>query len=156
MRIQDETLGRLTNEDGLAIERSITPRVQQVRIDLISALGEEFRVRLAQTTLLGFDPGGIMQVPAPVTPAELWDYYRRKRTELVVEMLPYPRFQVYRPSQGQADRGGIDQALRRAQKRRICAAKRYSRLQTVPPRQTGMGCGQSGFPALPQKRPGSG
>ncbi len=88
--IQDETLGGLTNEDGLMIEKSITPRNQSVRVDFVSALGEEFRVRLAQTTLLGFDPGGIVRVPAPVSPAELWTYFRRNRTELAVTMLPIP------------------------------------------------------------------
>ncbi len=88
--IQDETLGGLTNEDGLIIEKALTPRNQSVRPDFVSALGEEFRVRLAQTTLLGFDPGGIMKVPAPVTPAELWTYFRRNRTELAVKMLPIP------------------------------------------------------------------
>jgi hypothetical protein len=88
--IQDETLGRLTNDDGLMIEKMITPRNQQFKVDLLTALAEEFRVRLAQTTLIGFDPGGIIRVPAPVTPAELWEYYRRNRTELSVKFLPIP------------------------------------------------------------------
>ena len=88
--VQDEALGRLTNEDGLAIERALTPRTQQVRVNPMPALGEELRVRLAQTTLLGFDPGGIMQVPAPITPDELWQYYRKNRTELAVKLLPIP------------------------------------------------------------------
>lgn len=88
--IQEETLGRLTNDDGLAIEKMITPRNQQFKIDLMTALSDELRVRLAQTSLIGFDPGGIIQVPAPVTPAELWQYYRKNRTELAVKLLPIP------------------------------------------------------------------
>ena len=87
--IQEETLGRLTNDDSLAIEKALTPRGQP-RVNPTPALGEEFRVRLAQTTLLGFDPGGIIKVPAPVTPAELWNYYKANRTELAVKFLPIP------------------------------------------------------------------
>jgi hypothetical protein len=87
--IQEETLGRLTNDDALAIEKALTPRGQP-RINPIPAVAEELRVRLAQTTLLGFDPGGIVRVPAPVTPAELWNYYKTNRTELAVKILPIP------------------------------------------------------------------
>ena len=87
--INEETLGRLTNDDALAIEKALTPRGQP-RVNPIPWVGEEFRVRLAQTTLLGFDPGGIIRVPAPVTPAELWNYYKTHRTELAVKFLPIP------------------------------------------------------------------
>ena len=87
--IHEETLGRLTNDDALAIEKALTPRGQP-RVNPIPAVGEEIRVRLAQTTLLGFDPGGIMKVPAPVTPAELWNYYKTNRIELAVKFLPIP------------------------------------------------------------------
>ncbi|CAN5477175.1 hypothetical protein BH10PLA2_BH10PLA2_19520 [soil metagenome] len=89
--IQLETLGKLTNEDGLIIERSIIPRGERSSpVDLVKAIGDELRVRLAQTTLLGFDPGGVMRVPAAVTPNEFYTYFTRNRTELDVKVLPIP------------------------------------------------------------------
>ena len=89
--IQLETFGKLTNEDGLVIERTILSRGERSGpVDLVKALGEEFRVRLAQVTLLGFDPGGVMRVPSFVTPSEFYDYFKRNRTELDVKVLPIP------------------------------------------------------------------
>jgi hypothetical protein len=58
---------------------------------LLAALGDEFRVRMAQAALVGYDPGGhIGQVPTSVTPYEFWEYYRRNRTELSLKLLPVP------------------------------------------------------------------
>src|SRR5581483_8620271 len=56
--------------------------------ELLTALGEEFRVRLARAALTGYDPEGFIQPPAMVSPAELWDYYRKNRTTVDVSMLP--------------------------------------------------------------------
>jgi hypothetical protein len=84
-----ETMKLLTGEQTSEIQSMLrlghgdTPR-------LLEALGEEFRVRLAQAALIGYDSSGIIQTPAPVTPYELWQYYERNRTEASVDVLPVP------------------------------------------------------------------
>src|SRR5205823_12907157 len=58
---------------------------------LPAALGDEFRVRLAQAALVGFHPSGqVGEVPATIAPYEFWEYYRRNRTELNLKLLPVP------------------------------------------------------------------
>ena len=74
------------------------------------AIGEEFRVRIAQEAVLGSQPGSFLTralrnanqgftpkithsdlpdtVRAPMTPAQLWDYYKTKRAEFAVTLLP--------------------------------------------------------------------
>ncbi len=68
--------------------------------DLYQALGDEFRVRLAQTSLLGVAPGvrsfhpgtGLagQQIPAWPTPDEFWQYYRDNRTDVRVTLVALP------------------------------------------------------------------
>jgi hypothetical protein len=68
--------------------------------DLYQALGDEFRVRLAQASVLGvapgvrsFHPGTGMageQIPAWPTPDEFWQYYRDNRTDIRVTLLTLP------------------------------------------------------------------
>ena len=56
---------------------------------LLNALTDEFRVRMAQNALLGYEPfGGIDRVAAPVTPAEFWNFYKDNRTTVKVGLLP--------------------------------------------------------------------
>ncbi len=58
---------------------------------VLTALGDEFRVRMAQAALVGYNPSGhIGQVPASITPYEFWEYYRTNRTELSLKLLPVP------------------------------------------------------------------
>ncbi|HLJ92791.1 MAG TPA: hypothetical protein VKU02_06300 [Gemmataceae bacterium] len=58
---------------------------------LVTALGDEFRVRMAQAALVGYDPGSnVGQIPASITPYEFWQYYRTNRTELSLKLLPIP------------------------------------------------------------------
>src|SRR5260370_34014017 len=82
---------------------------------LRAALGNEFRVRMAQAALVGYDPNGrighgtarpsltrpdpligydpsapVGQVPMSITPYEFWEYYRKNRTELSLKRLPLP------------------------------------------------------------------
>jgi hypothetical protein len=66
---------------------------------LFAALRDEFRVRLAQETLLGTSSGaraalgtGLAsdEVPAGTTPDQFWDYFKDKRTELKVDFLRIP------------------------------------------------------------------
>jgi hypothetical protein len=66
---------------------------------LLSALKEEFRVRLAKEVLLGSANGarsamggGLVgdEVPAAATPEEFWEYYKDQFTELKVAFLKVP------------------------------------------------------------------
>src|SRR5260370_20714269 len=58
---------------------------------VLTALGDEFRVRMAQAALVGYNPSGhVGQVPASITPYEFWEYYRTNRTELSLKLLPVP------------------------------------------------------------------
>jgi hypothetical protein len=58
---------------------------------LLTALGDEFRVRMAQAALVGYDPGGhVGQVPTSITPYEFWENYKTNRTELSLKLLPVP------------------------------------------------------------------
>jgi hypothetical protein len=71
--------------------QAILMQLQATDQQVLAALGDEFRVRLAQAALVGFDPGGhIDQVPSSVTPYEFWQYYRRNRTDLSLKVLPLP------------------------------------------------------------------
>jgi hypothetical protein len=88
--VQHETFGRLTNANINQIEQSIALERRGGTQVLISALAEEFRVRLAQTAVLGFDPQGFSHVPTPVAPYESWQYYVQNRTEVNATLLPVP------------------------------------------------------------------
>src|SRR5262249_39940425 len=70
-----------TSGDSRAIENQLS-RDQGFSSELlVSALGEEFRVRLAKKAFLG---------PDPVTPEDFWNYFQEKRTETQVGVLPVP------------------------------------------------------------------
>ena len=65
--------------------------------DVYTALGDELRVYMAQSAVLGYPPGvrfyryvgtDFNHVPATATPDEFWKYYRDNRTTVRVEMLP--------------------------------------------------------------------
>lgn len=92
--INNETMQRLRGEQDIEIQRALNlDRFPGGQAALVQALGEEFRVRLAQAALTGYDSSGFIRVPAPVTPDELWDYYRKNRTEVNVKLLPVPASQ---------------------------------------------------------------
>jgi hypothetical protein len=86
--IRDETLGYLTSQDDRIILSSLSRDALNDAESIRHALGEEFRVRLAQAAMVGYDPDGIGTTPAAVTPYLLWEYYRQNRTEFSVQMLP--------------------------------------------------------------------
>ena len=89
--IERETLGRLDQNDINILQRQLgSRRSTGPGIDIASAIADEFRVRLAQLALLGYDPGTTSQVPALVTPYEFWEYYRKNRTEASVRFLEIP------------------------------------------------------------------
>lgn len=97
-----ETLFQLTARDTGGQNYRETPTRQILRQigripdtatqqTLLNALGDEFRVRMAQAALVGYDPGGhIDQVPTSLTPYEFWEYYQKNRTELSLWLLPVP------------------------------------------------------------------
>jgi hypothetical protein len=86
--VRDETRGYLTGENDRDILQALAREGLGDPNLLLHALGEEFRVRLAQASLVGYDPDGIVTPPAPVTPYELYNYYVGNRTEVSVQMLP--------------------------------------------------------------------
>jgi hypothetical protein len=66
--------------------------------DVYAALRDEYRVRLAKEVLLGSSAGARAasdrlagdEAPAGGTPAEFWDFFKDKRTELKVDFLKVP------------------------------------------------------------------
>jgi hypothetical protein len=88
--IKRETLGLLTKDDSVAIQRYMRLETAGATQTLLAALGDEFRARLAQGAMTGYDPEGIVHAPAAITPQELWDYYLKNRTEVNLKVLPVP------------------------------------------------------------------
>lgn len=87
------TLKRLTPESVDRIEKQLrgNPRFKMITSsDLVAALGEELRVRMAKAALEGYEAGTKSQVPAPVTPDEFWDFYRDNRSEIQVTLFAVP------------------------------------------------------------------
>ncbi len=87
--IERETLGQLTQKNKDELD-GLLRRDQRGTQQLANALGDEFRVRLAKAALLGDDPGTSIRVPAPVTPYEFWQFFRKNRTEVSAMLLPIP------------------------------------------------------------------
>lgn len=91
--VENEVRGELPDRASNEIFRQAERYLAQVRRmpmgqNLVTALENEFRVRLAQAALLGYEPGDPTRVPAPITPYEFWEYYRHNRTEVTVAVLP--------------------------------------------------------------------
>jgi hypothetical protein len=57
---------------------------------LLNALRDEFRVRQFQTSALGYRPGQGLKPEVPVTLDQAWEYYKEKRSEFNVDILPIP------------------------------------------------------------------
>lgn len=100
--IADETMHRLTEEQEKNLSEGISSRGREKKASpqvLYDALKDEFRVRLAQAALIGYEAGmrpfqgntaAVNQVPAAPTPLEFWDYFRRNLTTYKVALLPVP------------------------------------------------------------------
>jgi hypothetical protein len=89
--IEREALGSLSQGDINNLQRQLVSRRSSgPGIDIASALSDEFRVRLAQVAILGYDPGTLSHVPALVTPYEFWEFYRKNRTEASIRFLEIP------------------------------------------------------------------
>jgi hypothetical protein len=88
--IKRETWDLLTPQETSDIQTRYLRLDRHTAQLLLPALIREFRVRLAQDALSGYDAGGLISPPAPITPYELWDYYVKNRTEVTVNVLPVP------------------------------------------------------------------
>src|SRR5205807_4779995 len=64
--VGNETMGYLKRDDEDQILGSMGRDTFNDPASVRRALGEEFRVRLAQATLVGYDPDGVGRVPAPI------------------------------------------------------------------------------------------
>jgi hypothetical protein len=89
--VADETRNKLSQSDLIEIQRVVRGRYRITPEQYYAAVSDEFRVRIAQLAILGRDlrfyesPN---RRPDPLTPEELWNYYREKRTEGTVALLP--------------------------------------------------------------------
>jgi hypothetical protein len=89
--IKKATFGSLSRNDYEMVLRGLRRQHGgEIAIDISAALAEEFRVRLAQLAILGFDPGSFSRVPALITPYEFYEYYRKNRTRVSIRFLDVP------------------------------------------------------------------
>ncbi|MCS6852912.1 MAG: hypothetical protein NZ700_17265 [Gemmataceae bacterium] len=93
--VQRLASGRFTAQDAKFLLRMMNdnPRefggtISEER--LYAALADELRVRIAQSALEGWEPGGREPVPAAVTPYEFWEYYKDHTTLFDVALLTVP------------------------------------------------------------------
>jgi hypothetical protein len=86
-----ETLQQLRREDSAALEKRVLQGRQGTSFrQLLDALTDEFRVRIARASILGYDPSASTQIPAPITPHEFYEFFKNVRTESSVALLPFP------------------------------------------------------------------
>jgi hypothetical protein len=87
--VKDETLNELTDEDSISIQQRISKSSKLMKSpeDLLEALGDEFRVRIAQAAVMGQSRSRSV-TPAYVTPHEFLSYFRDVRKTIRVAMLP--------------------------------------------------------------------
>jgi hypothetical protein len=86
---QREAMDQLDADQTSSLVKALLRNHANTRFeDLLSALNDEFRVRMAQSALTGYDPGSAAQVPTPITPDEFWDYFREYRTEVSTALVP--------------------------------------------------------------------
>jgi hypothetical protein len=89
--INKEAFNKLDQSDFDLLQRRVGGMQRgRMPIDLGAGLTDEFRVRLAQLAILGYDPGSFSHVPALITPDEFWQYYHKNRTDVSVRFLDIP------------------------------------------------------------------
>ncbi|HEV3145217.1 MAG TPA: hypothetical protein VGZ47_15105 [Gemmataceae bacterium] len=104
--LDDETLGELTKDDSVDIEKLLQKNFRNYKGDQLNdALANEFCVRIAQVALLGQSINR-ENIPAYVTPYEFWTYFDDVRTAIRVGMLPvkveeYVKQVTAQPSEGE-------------------------------------------------------
>jgi hypothetical protein len=87
-QVQKETFNAMSPRDFDLLERQLAR--SGPAINILTALADELRVRLAQIATLGYDPAHVTEAGAPISPYEFWEYYRRNRTEASVRLLDVP------------------------------------------------------------------
>jgi hypothetical protein len=100
--LSDDDVGRLFNKEASFSRIKLNEMIEGLRKDqryarfkaedLKAALGEEFRVRLAQEALWSGQEQGdsIERMPVSVSSYDFWEYFRKNRTRLRVAVLPIP------------------------------------------------------------------
>ena len=89
--VNAETNNRVRDADFAVIEQMLRRGYQKVGTDqLMAALADEFRLRIAETSLMG--KGGLVLGPRPgyVTPYEFYQFYRDNCTPIKVDLIAVP------------------------------------------------------------------
>jgi hypothetical protein len=86
--IETETYGQSIDERSLVLQRDLSRRYNVSVNTIIDALTDEFRVRIAQSAILGVAPYLNDSTPAYATPHEAFEFYRDQRTAVKVQLLP--------------------------------------------------------------------
>lgn len=86
--IETETYGQSVDERSMVLQRDLSRRYNVSVNTIIDALTDEFRVRIAQTAILGVAPYLNDSTPAYATPYEAYEYYKDQRTAVRVQLLP--------------------------------------------------------------------
>jgi hypothetical protein len=94
--VRNETRSQLRQSDFNGLLRDVLGRYRNVSPeDLINALRDEFRVRLAQQALLGSEVQAYSQTKPLITPYEFWTFYGEQRAESTIALLPIAVRQPY-------------------------------------------------------------
>src|SRR5262249_56507156 len=87
--VSQATRNRLTGAESERIQRELRKTYGHYSPELlVTALADEFRVRLAQDALLGTEVQSYDRLSPTVTPYEFWKFYREQRAENTVVLLP--------------------------------------------------------------------
>jgi hypothetical protein len=90
-QVTEATRDRLNPDDWSGIEEYLrrSEKYSFINSDyLLNALRDEFQVRLAQTVLLGYQPGVRAAPAVTMTPDQFWQYYEKNRSEFTAWSLP--------------------------------------------------------------------
>lgn len=87
--VSQELDKQLTNNDLGIIEQRLRREFGVSSEEFLAGLADEFRVRIAQSTLLGQEPG-LKRVREGIPPYEVWQWYRENFTWGNYTLLPIP------------------------------------------------------------------
>ncbi|MFO0807757.1 MAG: hypothetical protein U0746_03965 [Gemmataceae bacterium] len=85
-----ETFGELNGENAKQIAEALGRNARYSPESLRHALGEEFRVRMAQSSLMGLSQRLRRSLPAINTPEQSWDLFRDARTSITTGQIAIP------------------------------------------------------------------
>src|SRR5205823_4099667 len=86
--INQDTYGVSVEEAGKKIEADLMTRFKTDVARIQDCLMDEYRVRIAQTYVLGAAPGLNDAAPSYVTPHEFYKFFRDNRTAVKAQLLP--------------------------------------------------------------------